>query len=323
MNNRNIFRHVNTVTANVHEGFVSWSRQCLRDAGLDDVEVYGRFPSEGTVRSYVVCFPYRLGPSPKLIETTRGVSLLRFRRAPGEKERFIPNTWVWLGTAMAEAIDALYPKPDPNQRQRGQQVRPASIGDLPKPLAAWYREREAEQKPGDDPWVSQIGPHSIVRTPSLWWEAAFPLSIKYVVLANDGGRGTASRTSVGPPLALPSLSVIAAAIHMRKGLRVQVPPLPHSEQLDSLVDAMGRSVGGELQERFQDLMKKLNAEDTMRVGISPVQDLTNHDFATLMTALNRPLEPCLNLSMRLPLAAQVVLSPSVSFGSLAMSETAF
>lgn len=315
------FQHVSAVMGAVHEGFVSWARAHLREAGLEDVEVYGRFPSEGTTRSHVVCFPYRLGPSPKLIDTTKGVSLLRFKRAHDDKEMFVPDVWAQLGNALAECIDQVYPQPDPKQRQRGQRTRPVGLDELPKPLAGWYRERAKDDL--EDPWISEVRGQTIIRVPALWWQPAFHLTTYYIVLANDGGRGTSSRTTVGPPLALPSLSVIAAAVHVRKVLHIEVPALPHSAELDSLMDAMGASVGGEMKERLDDLKARLSATDNVDVGVVPVHDLSNHEFATLMTALNRPLQPSLNLMLRLPLAAQPILSPSVSFGSLDMSERNF
>ena len=318
---RNSLQHVNDVMSRVHEGFVAWARRFVHEAGLEDVEVYGRFPAEGSVRSYVVCFPYRLGPSPKLVDTTKGVSLLRFRRAHDDQEMFIPMAWGDLGKAMSECMEELYPQPDPGERRRGQRVRPMGLAELPKPLSEWYRAREAEQTPEEDPWVTRSGADTMIRAPALWWQPAFHLTTYYIVLANDGGRGTSARTSTGPPLALPSLSVIASAVHLEKALYIDVPPLPHSPLLDSLVDAMGQSLGGARQENLQEIMGRLNRTDTLCVGVVPVQDLTNHEFATLMTALNRPLQPSLNIMLRLPLAAVPVLSPSVSFGALGLAET--
>ena len=64
-----------------------------------------------------------------------------------------------------------------------------------------------------------------------------------------------------------------------------------------------------------DLMRTIEAlqgENAVSVQVVPVHDLTNMDFANLMQALQRPLQPALNLAVRLPLGAAVDLKPSVA-----------
>lgn len=114
------------------------------------------------------------------------------------------------------------------------------------------------------------------------------------------------------PIALPGLSVIAAGLHLERTFTVRLPPLPVNPALWTMCQAYTDSVGGELGEKIQVSAKALQEEDSMSVQVVPVHDLTNMDFANLMQALQRPLQPALNLAVRMPLGAAVDLTPSVA-----------
>ncbi len=302
------YTHVAHVVSEVHDQLVGWSRKILRSAGLETLEVYGQFPPEGTTSSYVVLFPYRLGPAPKVVETSQGMSLLGPKRAIPEKGSGVPWHWAELGRNLAEAMKLTFPVVGASKGYPRPHPAP-EIGMLPKPLQKWYK---AQPEAGINSWTAPKGKATLARLPSLWWRPAFTMTTHYMAVANDGGRGTSERSSMDAPIALPGLSVIAAGLHLERTFKVRLPPLPVDPALWTMCDAYSKSVKGELGEKIMESAKALQEENLMSVQVVPVHDLTNMDFANLMQALQRPLQPALNLAVRMPLGADVALSPSVS-----------
>lgn len=302
------YTHVAHVVSEVHDQLVGWSRGILRAAGLETLEVYGQFPPEGTTSSYVVLFPYRLGPAPKVVETSQGMSLLGPKRAIPEKGSGVPWHWAELGRNLAEAMKLTFPVVGASKGYPRPHPAPV-ISLLPKPLAEWYK---AQPENGNDSWTSPKGKETLARLPSLWWRPAFTMTTHYMAVANDGGRGTSERSSMDAPIALPGLSVIAAGLHLERTFTARLPPLPVDPALWTMCEAYSKSVGGELGENIQKSAKSLQEENEMHVQVVPVHDLTNMDFANLMQALQRPLQPALNLAVRMPLGAAVDLKPSVA-----------
>ena len=136
----------------------------------------------------------------------------------------------------------------------------------------------------------------------------------YMAIANDGGRGTTDRTSLQAPVALPGLSVIAAALHLERFVKITLPPLACDPAVFELAKAFADTAGGEHKEALYNAIDLLTSPDDCTVSVIPVHDLTNMDFANLMQALQRPLQPSLNLAIRLPLGAFPVLSPALAPG---------
>ena len=58
--------------------------------------------------------------------------------------------------------------------------------------------------------------------------------------------------------------------------------------------------------------RAVQRDDELPVQIHPIHDLTNHEFALLMQALQKPLQAALNLQLRLHLAAQPLFTPSAA-----------
>ena len=56
----NQYEYISEVMSSVHESIESWTRDLLRHAGIETIEVYGQFPPEGSIASHIVVFPYRL-----------------------------------------------------------------------------------------------------------------------------------------------------------------------------------------------------------------------------------------------------------------------
>lgn len=305
------YQHVKTVVSEVHDGLLAWCRRVLREAGLETIEVYGQFPPEGATSSYVVLFPYRLGPAPKLVETSNGISLMSPPRALPDKGTAVPTSWIRLGRTMAIIIDEQFPKVGkPGTRSYRPDPAPL-LSELPKPAADWYK---AQDRTAEDPWIADSPDGVRGRLPSLWWRPGFMLTGHYMAVANDGGRGTADRTSLQAPLALPGLSVIATGLHLERYVEVDLPPIACDPAVFEIARAMGESDGGAHQQVIEAAIEDLTTKDRVVVQVIPVHDLTNMDFANLMQALQRPLQPSLNLAIRLPLGAFPILTPAVAPG---------
>ncbi len=305
------YQHVKTVVSEVHDGLLAWCRRVLREAGLETIEVYGQFPPDGATSSYVVLFPYRLGPAPKLVETSNGLSLMSPPKSIPDKGTAIPTSWIIMGRTMAQVIDEHFPKTGkPGTRSYRPDPAPL-LSAMPDPVRAWYEKQDPTES---DPWISEgpNGPRG--RLPSLWWRPGFMLTGHYMAVANDGGRGTADRTTLQAPLALPGLSVIAAGLHLERYVTVTLPPIACDPAVFEIAQALADCAGGEHKAAIEAAIEDLTTKDEVVIQVIPVHDLTNMDFANLMQALQRPLQPSLNLAIRLPLGAFPVLSPAVAPG---------
>ncbi|MFH1467670.1 MAG: hypothetical protein ABIO70_25010 [Pseudomonadota bacterium] len=303
------YRHIAEVTRSVHDALVSWARDALRQADLETVEVYGQFPPEGTVARHVVLFPYWVGPAPKLVETGRPVSLISPSRSQAEGQSpFIPAVWREFAQALQPLLErwfsALISGPHPRAPV------PPRLDDLPAPLAAWYRA-QAEAKDGGV-WLGEVDGEVVARPPALGWTPGVVITVRYLAVASDPGRGTSEQTSVHAPLSLPALTVLAAGLHANPQLRapVKAPPLPGA--LRAFIDAAIASLQGQEQERFEALCTPLWSDERMPFELSPIHDLSNQEFALLMQALQRPLQAALNFQTKLVLGARVEFEPSVA-----------
>ncbi len=294
------YLHVRQVTEAVHDRLVDWARGALASAGLDTVEVHSQFAPAGATTSHVVLFPYRLGPEPKMAENAKGVSLLEPPRETGGVS-FVPPAWTELGQALAAGLRELLP--ETRSRPLTSVPHPLLTGLAP-PLVAWFEA----QPPQSDPWVATLDGQAHARLPALWWHPGYMLTVRYVVVATDPGRGSSARTSVHAPLGVNALSVLTAAIHRERVVQVRLPAPPLPAGLAGFVEALSRSVS--IGERLRGALAEVAGEDTVEVAVMPAHDLTNQEFALLMQALQQPLQVALNLSIRLPLGAWPAFTPS-------------
>lgn len=295
------FEQVATASLRVHDALILWARTLLREAGLEAVEVYGQFPPEGTVAHHIVLFPYALGPDPKLQQNAPAVALENLARR--DVERRLPGPWLSLSSELAEVCEVLGGKPV-NANHRPGHSPQVELQGLTPSLQAWYEQSLSDP----DPWV--VGPPGARRAclPTLLWRSGFVLSVRYVVVAADVGRGTYDRTSVGAPMSLPALSVLASGLHLRRTIVTPCPPIPVPDRLASWVAALTP----QLRDRLTPLVEECRAEMNAEVSLNAAQDLTTQEFALLMQALQRPLQAALNLQMRFRLADFVDFRPSAS-----------
>ncbi len=160
------------------------------------------------------------------------------------------------------------------------------------------------------------GQFTYARPPSLMWRPGITITARYIAVANEPGRGTEERTSASPPIALSALSVLAAGVQLERTLEVPLPPLPYPSEMVSFVNAMAdaRALSGPDGEqeaaRLRAAVKVIQAPAMAQVALIPVHDLSNHEFALLMQALQRPLQAALNIQIRLTLAGGPVFGPT-------------
>lgn len=313
----NPYRHIAITTREYHEGLMAWCRRLLSDAGMESLEVYGQIPARGLTTSHLIFFPYRLGPEPKIAENAPGTSLLRPRVPLPPGHPFVPDVWLTLGAAVAEAVEATFPDPRSREVQRNLSesngVYPP-VSALPAPLRAWYQGPEAG--PGE-PWTLPGPSGPLARPPALGWRQGLATVVRYVVLAHEPGRGSDERTSASPPVALSALNVILGAVHRERTVDVLVPPQPVPDGLLSYAEALAEASSEPLAGRIRAALAEIQAPLQEQIALVPVNDLNNREMIALMQSMQRPLQASLNLQMRYVLGSTPVFGPStfVAFGT--------
>lgn len=304
---KEVYAHAKRVTDNVHQTLIGWVGNLLKDAGMESVDVWGRFPPEGTVRSHLVLFPYRVGPEPKNLENARGGSIMRHEDYPSDRVGKIPRPWRELGRNLLSAVQILFPEAGQIDTPRRQNTPPfPPVSELPPALRAWYEaqhEREKD-KNANETFVVDYDGVLYARPPSLMWRPGVSVWAHYIAVAGDAGRGVSDRTSDAPPLSLAALSTLTLGIQMNRVLHVELPPAPFPPELNDYLVAIKDSLeevdhedAEELFEKFEDTMAALTRTTTYPFGVVPVHDLTMHEFALLTQALQRPLQAVLNFKM--------------------------
>jgi hypothetical protein len=96
-------------------------------------------------------------------------------------------------------------------------------------------------------------------------------------------------------------------------MRLTLPPRVVQPELPSLVDALLGALPSDSApvQRLESAWRRVAAGDEVELALEPVQDLTDQSFALLMQALQRPLQPALNLRIRVRLGDGPELDASV------------
>ena len=313
----NQYRHAAVISEAVHDGLVTWARRAMEDGGLEEMEIWGRFPPEGTIRSYLVLFPYRVGPGPLLRDNAPGTSLFLGANASPEVLASVPTAWVQFANLMYEGIELIFPTVaaySPGQRITESPY--PRLSQLPGPLAEWYKKKMDD---GDkEQWVIYSG-EPRARPPALAWRQGIYITVHYLAVAHDPGRGASTRTSDVAPVALAALSVLTAAIQLDPNLLVMVPARPLPADLSSFATAFVEAweeKGGDAEsiETFVAVKKVLEEPFQFDFSVDPMSDLNDQEFALLTQALQRPLQAVLNFRIRFPvgLHAEFLPSPAIS-----------
>lgn len=306
----NVYKHTAEVTKTVHDALVSWSKGLLSDAGMEVVDVWGRFPPEGTTRSHLVLFPYRVGPDPKMLDNSAPVSMVVNGEQHTDK---VPVEVVDLGHLIYELNREVFPGVAPYDPQKPpEKAYPyPAVTDLPDPIRRWYEERGVGDV--ENGWLIESGGVRYARPPSLRWRRGVTVGAYYIALAGDPGRGTTSRTSDTAPLSLSALSVLAVGIQKTRTLPVDLPPRPREEVLLSYCDALLEFLGDDPRaDALRDYVAALTGTSRGYFFVMPVHDLNNQEFALLTQALQRPLQALLTLRIFIPVGDEILFRPSAA-----------
>ncbi len=308
--------HTNKVTQLVHDELISWTGSLLRDAGLEAVDVWGRFPPEGTVRSHLVLFPYRVGPEPKNLENARGGTLMTREAYPSDRVGRIPKPWRELGMRLLDTVGILFPEAGVIDTPSRHNVAPfPRVDELPKPLRDWYMAQEPDHA---DSFVLKEDGDLYARPPALHYRPGLSVYAHYIAVAGDAGRGVSDRTSDAPPLSLAALAVLSVGIQKQRNIHVELPPMPFSPELFGYLQATRDALklsdhedAGPLAELIEDSLQAVNKTSTYDFAVIPIHDLSMHEFALLTQALQRPLQAVLNFRMAFQLGDEPEFKPSV------------
>ena len=302
----NQLEYVSAVASAVHEEIEGWARNLLRDAGIETTEVYGQFPPEGSVASHIVLFPYRIGTGDgQLSQPVRETSLLG-KKADGAKGS-VPDMWFQIGQLITKCIDTAYPKMTKGPF-RGRPHPAPAVELLPTSLRDWYLAQGDTGKA--DSWLTDINGKKFARLPAMFWLGGVSLRFQYLVVVGEGARGTAERTA---PIAVRALSVFTAGAQLQRTLDVRIPPIPHAPEIPSFLEAVAASLTEpEDQALLKKAINRLNRQISTTVTLLPGSNLSNSDFTGLMQALQRPLQPTLNLAVQLRIDGGPRLEPGIN-----------
>lgn len=310
------YEHVARVSAAVHDELIRWTGGLLKQAGLEAVDVWGRFPPEGTVRSHLVLFPYRVGPEPKMLENAPGSSIVT-RDPTSAKQILIPKPWLDLGRLLVVGMEKFFPEAGLIDSPRRPNTSPyPRVDALPDALRDWYASRVGEEQA----WVVEDLGENYARPPAVQWRPGITVMAHYLAVAGDAGRGVQDRTSEAPPLSLSALSVLTVGIQLERLIRVELPPMPFDPRLISYGEALAQGLRGLSEDEdaqaaadeLTTVLKTLQSPALYRFDITPVHDLSMQEFALLTQALQRPLQAVLNFRMVFNFGDRPELAPTAT-----------
>lgn len=302
----NIYEHTLETTRLVHLRLLEWVRELLIRAGMDSVQVKGRFSSEDAAGPTMTVFPYQMGAWPKMVETGSDIPMLG---GPGDSEGIVPAGWKRAADLITRSMVEVFPV-DRARGSRPARVRPiVPLGDLPTPLADWYR---AQGDNGSAQSWCVTGRRDTLsgRLPSMAWRRPLNVRHLYLVLANDTDEP--SGLHAGMPFGLSALSVVLLGIQMERTLAVRVPAVPAGEPLLTFIDALAASMDGERAEQLAEMSEAVRSEFHTNIALLPFPDLPSDDSAEVMKALEKTLQPVVHLGVQLGIGGGPLFEPSVS-----------
>lgn len=301
----NQYEYISEVMSSVHESIETWTRDLLRHAGIETIEVYGQFPPEGSIASHIVVFPYRLsGADSQIAAPYQEINLMGLR-AGGPQPGMHPM-WGQLGKKFTECIMEKYPKV--TQGPHTGKPHPAPpVKALAKPLREWYKSQGDDKSSSS--WVTLLGKMPHARLPSLVWVPGATLKMNYLVVVGEGARGTAEREA---PVAIQALSVLAAGMQLSRRLDVRIPPPPFDRNIIGYAKAVAEVFDDDSMSSLLDQLENMDEDIYLQITLIPGNSLTNSDFTGLMQALQRPLQPTLHLSVSLSVGGMPRFSPGIN-----------
>lgn len=306
---RDMLRRSTTMIQVIHQGLLTWSRNVLEDAQMQEVEVYGQFPPDGSTRPFLTIFPYSMASAPALTSTARPSSLLHVHRGPGRPD--LPRPWGALGSWIAQGLLWSWP---PDLRPHAPPLRSTvPLDEVPGELGAWYRQRPD--------WQTDRGGVPHARLASFWWYPGLELRYDYVITGGGGSRGTLARDREPSAVLLGALSALAAAGHHEGGFDV-APPwpavkgelVPFCEVLAQTLEDAPPPVPPDhvrgVVAGLRDAAAKLGRPVDLAVAVVPTNDLGTSEMFSLMQALGKSLQAASCFKIQCTLAEIVEFAPS-------------
>ena len=290
-----------------HERMMQWVRDILIQAGFSSVKVFGQFAEEESDGAHIVVMPYEIGQWPKLQEPDEPILLLG--EGPERPIEGVDPRWVSLGVTLTPALRELFARKTPG---RPVMIPPKiPIGDLPPNLRAWYDSQgEVEDAMS---WVVDEGNGPAARLPSLRWQRGILIKTSYLVMASEDPMPEDMTRAALVPFNVPSLGAILVGIQMHRSFLVRVPPGTMGPDALSYATALAKDLGdGPQADKLNDLVARISAPHDLRVAIRPLPNIQDEAFSNMMLSMNKPMQPVINMSVRVPVGGGPFFEPAVS-----------
>lgn len=290
-----------------HERMMQWVRDILIQAGFSSVKVFGQFAEEESDGAHIVVMPYEIGQWPKLQEPEEPILLLG--EGPERPIEGVDPRWVSLGVTLTPALRELFARKSPG---RPVMIPPKiPINDLPTHLRAWY-ESQGEVD-GALSWLVQDESGPAARLPSLRWQRGILIKTSYLVMASEDPMPEDMTRAALVPFNVPSLGAILVGIQMHRSFLVRVPAGTMGPDALSFATALAKDLGqGPQAEKLNDLVERISAPHDLRVAIRPLPNIQDEAFSNMMLSMKKPMQPVINMSVRVPVGGGPYFEPAVS-----------
>jgi hypothetical protein len=291
-----------------HERMMQWVRDILIQAGFSSVKVFGQFAEEESDGAHIVVMPYEIGQWPKLQEPEEPILLLG--EGPERPIEGVDPRWVSLGVTLTPALRELFARKMPG---RPVMIPPKiPVNDLPTHLRAWY-ESQGEVE-GVNSWlVHDEAGGPAARLPSLRWQRGILIKTSYLVMASEDPMPEDMTRAALVPFNVPSLGAILVGIQMHRSFLVRVPAGTMGPDALSFASALAKDLGqGPQADKLNDLVERISAPHDLRVAIRPLPNIQDEAFSNMMLSMKKPMQPVINMSVRVPVGGGPYFEPAVS-----------
>ena len=307
----NLYRTMRQSAGTVHQELLAWARERLRSADLYGVECLGQVPVGSRTDPTLILMPFRVGADPKMTEMNHAIVGMGQDSGDAARAQGAPDACIELAQVVTRGILELFPQ---SQRRPGMGLPPGTPGnapmmartpfsDAPPPLQAWYRAA------GPD-WVHE----GALRIPRMGWLPGIPLLFRYIALA--AGQLPEHDPTTSPPLGVPALAILSAAIFRERFFEVNLPLPDPPDELPGLIEALAesleaRSGAGAMAAELRRLWELARGTFPHQVAILPQGEIANSDIAGLLQALQQPLQAASSFQLRFQSGGEIVLRPGI------------
>jgi len=304
----NPFAQARMLLSLTHERMMSWTRDVLIQAGFSSVKVFGQFAEEESDGAHIVVMPYEVGQWPKLQEPDDPVLLLA--EGPDRPIEGVDPRWVSLGLSLTPTLRELFGRKTPG---RPAMIPPkVPLEELPENLQAWYKKKgEAEDVLS---WLvkDELG-KPMARLPSLRWQRGILIKTSYLVMASEDPMPEDLSRAALVPFNVPALGALLVGIQHYRSFLVRVPAGIMGPDAISFCRALAKDLGNSPNaQRMLDLCAQIDAPYDLRVAIRPLPNIQDEAFSNMMLSMKKPMQPVINMSVRVPVGGGPIFEPAVS-----------